>query len=95
MPLTEMNTVDPPLTFPIHFSGLTQLTNLDIFGTLNTAAVCPWIFKLTNLVSLRLSFYTETKMHYLTSQFSVLHALEHFEFSIGAPQGALLSLEVS
>ena len=86
---------DPPLAFPMHISDLTQLTNLDIFGTLNTAVVCPWLFALTNLVSLQLHFCAEAYMHNLKGCFSDLCALEHFDISIGAPQGALLTLEVS
>lgn len=82
-------------SFPTSLSGLTQLTSLDVFGKLDTSINRSWLFKLKNLVCLKLIAHTEGTQHILTDHLGVLHALEHFEVGLYAPEGSVLSLRVS
>ena len=82
-----------------HLFDLTQLTQIQISGSVNIDFECSSVFLLTNLVCLDLTFYLEgdheVRQYILTDQLGVLHSLEHFAFRLFAPQGSTLVLEVS
>ena len=91
---------DPhPLSLTQHLSVLTQLTELQVFGSIEASIACPSVFLLTNLVHLNLTFHieldSEVTEYILTDQLGVLHNLKHFAFSLSAPKGLMLALEVS
>lgn len=59
---------DDPLQFTRHISSLMQLTYLMLSGTFSSGLECPWLFTLTNLVCLKVSFKTEVTQYSLTDQ---------------------------
>lgn len=86
---------DGPHALTMHISSLTQLTNLELDGTVSVGVDCPWLFTLTNLVRLRVAFESRVTQYNLTDQLGVLHRLEHFDFRLGAPAGSMLTLATS
>ena len=98
---TERHTINmhdefgPVHTLPASLSDLTRLTSLSVFGTVDAAIVFPWLFKLTNLVCLHLTFYSQATQHSLTDGLGSLHALEHLTFLLSAPENAVLALNLS
>ncbi|KAL3131639.1 hypothetical protein ABBQ38_007936 [Trebouxia sp. C0009 RCD-2024] len=86
---------DGPHALTMHMSSLTQLTNLELDGTISVGVECPWLFTLTNLVCLKLAFESGVTQYNLTDQLGVLHCLEHFDFKLGAPAGSMLTLATS
>ena len=96
--MTVHNDAPPhPLSLTRHLSDLMQLTSLQLFGLVEAGFERPSVFLLTNLVGLDLSFCldSEVTQYILTDQLGVLHSLEHFAFSLRAPKGSTLTLEVS
>ena len=86
-----------PLSLTRHLSDLMQLTSLQLCGSVEAGFERPSVFLLTNLVCLDLKFYVDSEViqYMLTDQLGVLHNLEHFAFSLSAPKGSTLTLEVS
>lgn len=82
-----------------HLSDLTQLTKLEISGTVKADFYRPSVFLLTNLVYIDLGLYLqgdhEVIRYILTDHLGVLHSLEHFALRLSAPKGLILVLEVS
>ena len=94
----SQNTIDlarSPAELPTSLSTLVQLTELsfDIYAILPGAIETPWVYQLTNLVSLHLHFAYGFSQYSLENGLLLLSKLEHLSIDV-SPQASVLFLNV-